>query len=129
MGLRRSKSDDYIGPSTGVMKWVNKFFRFILFPFIHPLFFVIILAVLFGVMFLLAIGSFVRNGLEQYMVFDNTIIHKQIETLELYTYNKGLKLLDYSYATAVGMFQSVVSIVLLFLANGLSKAVRGETII
>ena len=48
MGLRRSKSDDYIGPSTGVMKWVNKFFRFILFPFIHPLFFVIILAVLGG---------------------------------------------------------------------------------
>ena len=46
-----------------------------------------------------------------------------------HTPNKGLKLLDYSYATAVGMFQSVVSIVLLFLANGLSKAVRGETII
>lgn len=83
----------------------------------------------FLVMFLLAIGSFVRNGLEQYMVFDNAIIHKNIETLELFTYNQGLKLLDYSYATAVGIFQSVVSIVLLFLANGLSKAVRGETII
>ena len=83
----------------------------------------------FMVMFLLAIGSFVKNGLEQYMVFDNAIIHKQIETLELYTYNQGLKLLDYSYATAVGMFQSVISIVLLFAANRLSKAVRGESII
>ncbi len=83
----------------------------------------------FLVMFLLAVGAFVKNGLEQYMVFDNAIVHKQIETLELYTYNQGLKLLDYSYATAVGMFQSVISIVLLFLANGLSKKVRGESII
>ena len=48
MALRRRKSDDYIGPSTGIMKWVNKFCRFVLFPFIHPLFFVILLAVLGG---------------------------------------------------------------------------------
>lgn len=46
--VRRHKSDDYIGPSTGVMKWANKFFRFILFPFIHPLVFVVLLAVLGG---------------------------------------------------------------------------------
>ena len=46
--VRRSKSDDYIGPAKGFMKWLNRFFRFILFPFIHPLFFVIILAVLGG---------------------------------------------------------------------------------
>ena len=83
----------------------------------------------FFVMFLLAVGAFVKNGLEQYMVFDNAIIHKQIETLEHFTYNQGLKLLDYSYATAVGMFQSIISIVLLFLANGFSKKIRGESII
>lgn len=83
----------------------------------------------FLVMFLLAIGAFVKNGLEQYMVFENAIISKKIETLELFTYNQGLKLLDYSYATAVGMFQSVISVVLLFFANGLSKWIRGESII
>lgn len=48
MVIRRRKSDDYIGPSTGVMKWVNKLCRFVLFPFIHPLIFVILLAVLGG---------------------------------------------------------------------------------
>ena len=46
--VRRRESDDYIGPSKGVMKWVNKFFRFVLFPFIHPLIFVILLVVLGG---------------------------------------------------------------------------------
>lgn len=32
----RKKSDDNIGPSKGLMKWINRFFRFILYPFIHP---------------------------------------------------------------------------------------------
>lgn len=83
----------------------------------------------FLVMFLLAVGAFVNNGLEQYFVFNNSFVAKNIETIELYTYNKGLKLLDYSYATAVGMFQSAISVTLLFLANGLSKLLRqGQSI-
>ncbi|MBQ2027958.1 MAG: sugar ABC transporter permease [Clostridia bacterium] len=83
----------------------------------------------FLVLFLLAIGDFVSNGLEQYFVFDNTIVSKNIETIELYTYKNGLKRMDYSYATAVGIFQSAISIVLLFLANGASKLIRGESIV
>lgn len=34
--FRHKERDDEIKPSTGVMKWVNKFFRFVLYPFIHP---------------------------------------------------------------------------------------------
>lgn len=32
----KKRSDDVIGPSKGLMKWVNRFFRFVLYPFIHP---------------------------------------------------------------------------------------------
>ncbi len=32
----RKKDSDDIGPSKGLMKWINRFFRFILYPFIHP---------------------------------------------------------------------------------------------
>ncbi len=35
----KRKDDDVIGPSTGVVKWVNRFFRFILYPLIRPLWF------------------------------------------------------------------------------------------
>lgn len=83
----------------------------------------------FLVMFLLAIGDFVSNGMEQYFVFENALITKNIETIELYTYKIGLKRMDYSFATAVGMFQSIISIVLLFIANGASKLIRGESIV
>ena len=34
--FKHKERDDEIRPSTGLMKWINKFFRFILYPFIHP---------------------------------------------------------------------------------------------
>lgn len=37
--------------------------------------------------------------------------------------------MDYSYATAIGMFQSFISITLLTLTNLLAKRVRGESIV
>lgn len=57
---RRKKNDDRLGPSTGWVKWATKFFRFILYPFIHPLwFFVGVIVVLVA---LIALPSY--NGVE-----------------------------------------------------------------
>lgn len=38
-GKSKRRDNDSIGPSTGLMKWINKFFRLIFYPFIHPLWF------------------------------------------------------------------------------------------
>lgn len=53
---RKKAEDDVIGPSTGWIKWATKFFRFILYPFIHPLWFFIGLLVI--VVALVAIPSY-----------------------------------------------------------------------
>ena len=47
----------------------------------------------------------------------------------MYIYKYGLKLMDYSYATAIGIFKSVVSVLLLLFANKLAKLIRGESIV
>ena len=83
----------------------------------------------FVVLMLLGVADFVNNGMDQYYVFQNAMIYNNIETLELYTYKQGLKLMDYSYATAIGIFKSVICIALLFATNALAKRVRGESII
>lgn len=83
----------------------------------------------FIVLMLLGVADFVNNGMDQYYVFQNAIVYNKIETIELYTYKQGLKLMDYSYATAVGMFKSVICITLLFTTNTLAKKIRGESII
>lgn len=81
------------------------------------------------VLLLLTIANFINNGLEQYFVFQNAINKDQIEVLDLYVYNVGLLGSNFSFATAVSMLKSFISIGLLFFANSLSKIVRGESII
>ena len=53
-----------------------------------------------------------------------------IEVLDLYVYNLGLGSGgSIPLSTVVGMFKSVISVILLFGANSLSKALRGESIV
>jgi putative aldouronate transport system permease protein len=86
----------------------------------------------FFVLLLLQISNIVNNGMEQYLVFQNAMNKSTIEVLDLYVYNISLgtrSTTTISMATAIGILKSLVSIVLLFLANRFSKAVRGESIV
>lgn len=81
------------------------------------------------VLLLLSIANLINNGMEQYFVFQNAMNKEYIEVLDLYVYNQGMVGFNYSFATAVSMLKSVVSVALLFFANGLSKVSRGVSII
>lgn len=81
------------------------------------------------VLLLLSIANFINNGMEQYFVFQNAINKDHIEVLDLYVYNVGMLGANFSFATAVSMLKSLISIMLLFFANSMSKLVRGESII
>jgi putative aldouronate transport system permease protein len=83
----------------------------------------------FFVLLLLSIANFINNGMEQYFVFQNALNKDTIEVLDLYVYNTSMVGNNFSFATAVSMLKSVVSVVLLFVANQCSKWVRGESII
>ncbi|WP_058303687.1 ABC transporter permease [Gorillibacterium timonense] len=82
----------------------------------------------FFVLLLLSIGNFVNNGMEQYFAFQNAMNKDSIEVLDLYVYNIAFAN-NFPFATAVSMLKSLVSVFLLFMANGLSKLIRGESII
>lgn len=81
------------------------------------------------VLLLLDVANFLNNGLDQYFVFQNAFNTSRIQVLDLYVYNLGISAGNYSLATALSMFKSVISIVLLFSVNRLSKLLRGESII
>jgi len=82
----------------------------------------------FVVLMILNVSHFVNTGLEQYFVYRNAFTAANIEVIELYTFRMGLQLFDFSYATAIGVFRSVVSVILLFTANYIAKMVRGKSI-
>ncbi len=81
------------------------------------------------VMLLMSIGGILSNGMEQYLVFSNAMNKDVIEVLDLYVYNIGIGQNQISLSTVVGVSKSLVGIALLFTANGISKAIRGESII
>ncbi|HEY5585737.1 MAG TPA: ABC transporter permease subunit [Ruminiclostridium sp.] len=85
----------------------------------------------FIVLLLLSVGSLLNagSGMEQYLVFYNPMVANKIEVLDLYVYRQGLVINDYSFATAVGMLKTIVSVMLLFIVNSISKRVREDSII
>jgi len=54
---------------------------------------------------------------------------ESIETLDLYVYNQGIKNVQFSYTTAIGIMKSFISIILIVFANTVAKKIRGESII
>ncbi|WP_371825338.1 ABC transporter permease [Paenibacillus soyae] len=82
----------------------------------------------FFVLLLLSIGNFINNGMEQFYVFQNAMNMHNIEVLDLYVYNIGMTNSNFGFATAVSLLKSLVSLFLLFIANSMSKVIRGESI-
>lgn len=81
------------------------------------------------VLLLLSIGNILSNGLDQYLVFENSVNSSAIQVLDLYVYKLGVAKGLIPLTTAIGMLKSVVSIILVLAANKIAKTVRGENII
>ncbi|MCR5426047.1 MAG: ABC transporter permease subunit [Lachnospiraceae bacterium] len=81
------------------------------------------------VMLLMSVANILSNGMDQYFVFKNAQNVKTIEVLDLYVYTLGIQNGNIPLSTVIGMVKSVVSVVLLFGANRISKAIRGESIV
>lgn len=80
------------------------------------------------ILFLLKIGDFLDYGFERVFVFQNPLNIRNSEILDTYIYKAGLRQLQFSYATAIGVFKSVVGLFLLLVANTLSKKATGESL-
>jgi len=81
------------------------------------------------VLLLLSIGSIISVGFDQYFVFYNALVAEKIEVIDTFVFRVGISKNDYSFATAVGIMKTFVSLFLLFTANNIAKRVRGEAII
>lgn len=94
--------------------------RHITIPSLLPTYFVLLV---------LNVANFLNNGMEQYYVFQNSFNKQYIQVLDLYVYNIAMGSGGYSVSVAISMLKSLVSVVLLCIVNGTSKAVRGESIL
>ena len=83
----------------------------------------------FVTLMIIAIGALLNNGFEQYYVFMNPMIQKNIEVLDYYVYRIGMLNNDIPASAAVSMIKTAFSVVLVFGVNKFSKKVLGQSII
>lgn len=83
----------------------------------------------FLVLLVIKVGNLLTVGLEKYLLFSNSVTSPKLEVLDMFTYRVGLMTQDYSFAIAVGVLKSIISIVLIVIANLIAKKIRGSTII
>ena len=101
----------------GANRWHK--IRYITVPYIAPT---------ITLFFILSVSGLLNNGIDHLWVFQNTNNIARSEVLDTFIYKYGIPQWQYGYATAVGLFKSVVSFILLILGNTICKKVTGKGI-
>lgn len=83
----------------------------------------------FITLLIISVGAILNNGFEQYYVFVNPMIQKNIEVLDYYVYRIGMLNNDIPASTAVSMIKTFISVILVFGVNKLSKKTLGQSIL
>lgn len=77
-----------------------------------------------SVQFILTFGQILNIGFEQILVMYNAVVSEVAEILDYYIYRVGLlQANNFSYATAVGLFRSVVSLSFVIITNKISSKI------
>lgn len=71
--------------------------------------------------FTLSVGSLLGSNLDQTLVLMNSLNRPKAEVINSYVFNIGIAQGDFSYATAVGLAISIVSLILVLGTNALTK--------
>lgn len=73
------------------------------------------------IMLVMAIGNILSIGYEKVYLLQNGMNLEVSEIISTYVFKTGIRSAQYSFATAVGLFNSVINLILLVLANFAAK--------
>ena len=80
-------------------------------------------------MLILQISKMMTIGLDAPLLLGNSKVMGVSEVISTYTYRLGIERAKYSDSTAIGLFQSVINIIILFAADKFAKAIGEDGII
>ena len=73
------------------------------------------------VMLILNLGRILGSEFDRPYALSNKLVTSVSNVISIFVYNNGIKGLQFSLTTAVGLFQSVVCVIFLLVANALAK--------
>jgi putative aldouronate transport system permease protein len=77
---------------------------------------------------ILRMGSMMDVGMEPVLLMSNEVVRDVADVFSTYIYRQGVQRTQYSMTTAMGLFQTVVSAILLLSTNAIAKRINGEGI-
>ncbi len=77
---------------------------------------------------ILNIGTFLNVGFEKVLLLYNPLTYSTADVISTYLYRVGLVSNNFSYATAIGLFQAVIGLVMVLTANFVSRRVVGASL-
>jgi hypothetical protein len=119
-------------------KFLNLFLSFFLFSLLGWIYETLLFYVLYGnyydrgylnlpicpiygttitIMFILAVGGLLNTNFDQILVLNNPLNAPRSNVLDIYVYQTAMRGMRYSYASAIGLFKSVIAFILLFITN------------
>ena len=78
------------------------------------------------ILFLLRIGQAMKSNFDQIFVLYSPSVYSTGDVISTYVYREGLGAGEFSYSTAVGLFESLVGFALLITANTVVRRIRGS---
>jgi len=73
-----------------------------------------------AILLVLRIGSMMSLGFEKIILLYNPLIYETADVISSYVYRKGIVESNFSFATAVGLFNSIINFILVIFANKVS---------
>ena len=80
------------------------------------------------ILFILRIGHMLDAGFEQILLLYSPSVYSVSDIIDTYVYREGLINLRYSFSAAVGLFKSVIALILVVATNAMAKKLGQEGI-
>jgi putative aldouronate transport system permease protein len=80
------------------------------------------------VLLILNIGTFMAVGFEKILLLYNPLLYPTADVLSTYLYRVGIISSNFSYATAIGLFEALIGLTLILTANAISRRAVGTSL-
>ncbi|MNR43514.1 putative multiple-sugar transport system permease YteP [compost metagenome] len=73
------------------------------------------------ILLILNLGKMMEIGYQKIILLYNPLIYETADVINTFVYRRGLIDADFSFATAIGLFQSVIGFILVLTANHVAR--------
>ena len=80
------------------------------------------------VLLILNIGTFMAVGFEKILLLYNPLLYPTADVIATYLYRVGIISSNFSYATAIGLFEAIIGLTLILTANAISRRAVGTSL-